>query len=165
MASSFSRAHPNKTSNEAPTEAPHEAPHEANIPPRMSEERIVKGVFRLAGTAAAAVALVFTSALTAQADAQASGTVKAPYASGGKVVGSANLNGPNAPTKFCVTLLAAHPYTPDVAISTTCKTISAGKVTTKAAIPPCGKYATLASAKVNGRITFYKKSGYTLFCS
>ncbi len=123
------------------------------------------GKFKIALTAGAAVALVFSSALTAQATEEASGTVKAPYASKNKVVGWANLNGPNAPgTIVCVSLLAAHPYTPDIEVAKTCKKIDAGTVTTTTSIPPCGKYTTLGSATYKGRTTWFKKSSSTIFC-
>jgi hypothetical protein len=124
----------------------------------------VKAIFRLVGIGAAAVGLVLGGGFTAQAGEQASGTVKLPYESSGVVIGSANLNGPNPPTKFCVTLLASHPYSPAVAVSTTCKTIYAGTVKTKFDHSGCGKYATLATAKVNGKTTYYKQSGFVAIC-
>ncbi|WP_250287748.1 hypothetical protein [Streptomyces atroolivaceus] len=124
----------------------------------------MKTIFRLVGIGVAAVGLALGGGFTAQAGEQASGTVKVPYESSGVVIGSANLNGPNAPTVFCVTLLASHPYVPALEVAQTCKTITAGTVTTRFDHSGCGKYATLATAKVNGTTTFYKQSSFVAIC-
>ncbi|GGZ04828.1 hypothetical protein GCM10010300_55950 [Streptomyces olivaceoviridis] len=124
----------------------------------------MKGIFRIAATAVAATGLVLTSALAAQAGEQASGTVQVPYLSGNNLIGSANLNGPNAPTKVCVSLLQLHPYAPDVVIASNCKTITAGTVTVSTTRPNCASVHTHVEASVNGKTVWYADSGNVVIC-
>ncbi|WP_405998886.1 hypothetical protein [Streptomyces sp. NBC_00829] len=116
-------------------------------------------------TSGAAVALTMATAFTAQAAAQASGTVKPPYVSGGKLVAEANLNGPvPVGTVFCVRLLAVHPMTPDVEIATTCKKSNGGTLKATVKTPPCGMFATWADASYKGRATWTAQTKYVVIC-
>lgn len=113
---------------------------------------------------AAATTLLLGSTFTAQAAAQASGTVTVPYESGGRVYAKANLNGPvPATTRFCVYLNALSPNSPDITMASACRT-GAGTVTASAPRPACGNYTTWAAATYNGSTTYQDSTGYKLFC-
>lgn len=103
-------------------------------------------------------------ALTVPAQA-ASGTAKAPYKSGAKVIAAANLNGPNpVGTQLCVYLNAQHPFTPDVNVASKCKKINAGTVSVSVTPNQCSNWTTWAVAKYNGRIIWQGSSKYNFIC-
>ncbi|UYQ64088.1 hypothetical protein [Streptomyces peucetius] len=119
---------------------------------------------KVLGMGVAAATLVLGSAFTAEAAAQASGSVKTPWQSGSNIYGEATLYGPNALSKLCVYINQVHPMGPDVTLASKCINTYAGTVRVSTTRPNCATVQTWTAATVNGRMTWQASSPYITFC-
>ncbi|TPQ19351.1 hypothetical protein [Streptomyces sporangiiformans] len=121
----------------------------------------------LAGSAATASATDVSPAASKDVSVSAVKlTPKPPKRKNGRVYARAKITGtmPKG-AKTCVSLLQAHPYTPDVQVANACTKRRTGWVWTSVKLAGCGSYKSLSFYKHNDKTRQFKRSTSNVHCS
>jgi hypothetical protein len=93
-------------------------------------------------------------------------TPKPPKRKNGRIYARAKITGtmPKG-AKTCVSLLQAHPYTPDIQVANACTKRRTGWAWTSVKFGGCGSYKSLSFYEYKGETRQFKRSTSIVYCS